>query len=199
MPVSAAEPIHPLAAIAVPGRHGADGSAPLRIALPAREIVQVQMRRGHAALVGRVMRESFGIDLPEAGQSAAAPGATALWTQPGGWLVTAPRIEEGFLATAIASALEGHATVIDQSHGRVTIALDGEPVRAVLAKGCRLDLHPRAFAPGCVAGTAIAQVNLLLHRPVEGALFELTLPATFAEPFFHWLAESAAEFGYEIA
>lgn len=197
--MSAAEPIHPLAAIAVPGRQGAGSTVPLRITLPVREVVQMHMRRGHAALVARTMRENFGIELPEAGWSAAAPGATALWTQPGGWLVTAPRIEEGFLAGAIALAVEGHASVIDQSHGRITVVLEGDPVRAVLAKGCRLDLHPREFGPGRVAGTTIAQVNLLLHRPDERALFELTVPSTLAEPFFHWLAESAAEYGYDIA
>ena len=159
----------------------------------------VQMRRGHAALVGGLMRETFGIELPEAGQSATAPGATVLWTQPGGWLVTAPRIEEGFLAGALALALESHASVIDQSHGRVTIGLDGERVRDVLAKGCRIDLHPREFGPGRVASTVIAQVNCLLHRVDERSLFEVTVSSTLAEPFFHWLTESAAEFGYTIA
>lgn len=197
--MSAVEPIHPLAGIARPGRYGASGPAPLRIETPAREHVQMQIRRGHAVLVAWVMRDNFGITLPEAGRSAEAPGATALWTHPGGWLMSAPRIEEGFLVAAIESAVEGHATVLDQSHGRVTITIEGAMARAVLAKGCRLDLHPREFPPGRVAGTVIAHVNVLLHRPDERPLFEMTVASTLAEPFFHWLTDSAAEYGYEIA
>lgn len=197
--MSAAEPIHPLAGIARPGRHGAAGTTPLRITLPAREIVQVQARRGEAAQVGAVMRDRFGIDWPGAGQSTMAAGTTMLWTQPDGGLVTAPRGGDGVLAAALAAALDGHATVIDQTHGRIAIGLDGADVRAVLAKGCRIDLHPREFAPGRVVGTVIAQVNCLLHRVDDGNRFDLLVASTLAQPFFHWLTGSAAEFGYEIA
>lgn len=197
--MSEAEPVHPLAGVAVPGRHGAPGDTPLRLSLPRHEIVQVQILRGHSALGTQVVRERFGIDLPEAGLSARSPGATALWIQPGGWFVTAPWIGEGVLAGAIAAALEGHATVIDQSHGRTTIAIEGPNARAVLAKGCRLDLHPGAFGPGRVASTVIAQVNCLIHQVDATPRFEMTVFSTLAEPFFHWLTDSAAAFGYEIA
>lgn len=197
--MSEAEPLHPLAGIARPGRHGAPGDSPVRLSLPRREIVQVQVLRGHTVLGTQVMRERFGIDLPEVGRSAKGPGATALWTQPGGWFVTAPWISEGALAGAITAALEGHATVIDQSHGRTTIAIEGARARAVLAKGCRLDLHPSAFGPGRAASTVIAQVNCLVHQVDATPCFELTVFSTLAEPFFHWLTDSAAEFGYEIA
>jgi len=197
--VSEAEPVHPLAGIAKPGLHGHAGAQPLRISLPARETVQVQLLRGHAAVVAATMRDSFGIEMPEAGRSAAGPGATALWTQPGCWMLTAPWIGEGVLAAAVRGALEGHATVIDQSHGRITIGIEGEQARAVLAKGCRLDLHPRAFGPGRVASTVIAQVNCLIHQVDATPRFEMTVFSTLAEPFFHWLSESAAEFGYAIA
>lgn len=197
--MSVAEPVHPLADIARPGRPGAAGKAPVRISLPAREVVQVQLLRGRSALVARTMRESFGIELPEAGRSAAGPGATALWTQPGGWILTAPWIGEGVLAGAVAAALQDHATVIDQSHGRTIIAIEGEAARGVLAKGCRLDLHPRAFGPGRVAATVIAQVNCLIHQVDETPRFEMMVFSTLAEPFFHWLTESAASVGYEIA
>ena len=46
--MSAPEPAHPLAG-AARGRHGAAGDAPLRVSFPARDIVQVMVRRGQDA------------------------------------------------------------------------------------------------------------------------------------------------------
>lgn len=197
--MSAADLLHPLAGIATPGHHGVRGDATLRIALPAREMVQVATRRGHAAVTAAAMRTGFGLQLPETGHAAAGPRATALWIQPGAWMVTAPWRGEGVLAGELHNVIGGHAAVVDQSHGRVTIAIEGAQVRAVLAKGCRLDLHPRAFGAGRVASTLIAQITCLLHQTDAAPRFELTVFSTLARPFFHWLGESAAEFGYDIA
>ncbi len=199
MPVSAVDPLHPLAGIAAPGRHGAPGSAPLRIELPRREIVQIAVRRGHMAVTAAAMRTGFSLELPDPGRAATGPHATALWLQPSAWMVTAPWRAEGALASELQNVIGGYAAVVDQSHGRVTIAIEGTQARAVLAKGCRLDLHPRAFGPGRVAGTLIAQITCLIHQTDAAPRFELTMFSTLARPFFHWLSESAAEYGYDIA
>lgn len=198
MPVSAPEPAHPLAGAARPGLHDQAGSSPLRVALPAREIVQVLLRRGHTAAAATAMAQSFGITLPEPGRAASSVVATALWIQPGGWMLTAPRRGEGVLAAELARALEGHAAVVDQSHGRTTLVIEGPLARTVLAKGCRLDLHPREFGPGRVASTTIAQVTCLIHQVDALPRFELTVFSTLARPFFHWLADGAAEYGCAV-
>lgn len=196
--MSAPEPIHPLAGVPR-GRHGAAGPAPLRVALPAREIVQVMLRHGQDAGFVARMRDAFGIDPPGPGQAGTGDGVTAIWIQPGQWLLTAARQGEGLLAARAAAAFTGLAAVADQSHGRTTIILSGAMAREVLSRGCRLDLHPRAFGPGRAANSPIAQTGCLIHQTDDAPSFELTVFSTLAEPFLHWLLEAAGPYGADIA
>lgn len=196
--MSAPEPIHPLAG-AARGHRGAAGGTPLRIAFPAREIVQVMLRRGQDAALAAAMRGAFGMDAPGPGHAAAGTEATAIWIQPGQWLLSAPRAGEGALAARAAAAFAGLAAVADQSHGRTTIRLSGPAARDALARGCRLDLHPRVFGPGRAASTLIAQIHCLIHQTDAAPGYDLTVFSTLAEPFLHWLLESAAPYGVDIA
>jgi heterotetrameric sarcosine oxidase gamma subunit len=189
--VSAPEPVHPLASVLRPGRHGAEADDPLRLDIPARDIVQVLARRGRAGRVAAAM------GLPGPGASSTTPLGTALWLQPGVWAITAPRGPEAALARNLFSALGESAAIIDQSHGRVTIGIEGGHARRMLAKGIRLDLHPAAFPVGAAAVTECAHLGVLLHRPAETRL-ELIVVSTFARELMHWITEAAAEFGYTI-
>jgi sarcosine oxidase subunit gamma len=105
----------------------------------------------------------------------------------------------GAAAEVVAQAFAGLAAVEDQSHGRTTIAVSGPAARAVLARGCRLDLHPRACGPGRAATTQIAHIGCLLHQTDDAPSFELTVFSTLAEPFFHWLVEAGSGDGVVIA
>lgn len=196
--MSAPEPTHPLAT-AARGRHGATSGAALRVTFPARDIVQVMLRRGQDAGFAAAMRGAFGMDPPEPGCAASGSGVTAIWVQPGHWLLTAPRGTEGALAAQAERAFAGVAAVADQTHGRTTIALSGAAAREALSRGCRLDLHPRAFGPGRAAHTPIAQIGCLVHQTDATPGFELTIFSTLAEPFLHWLLEAAAPYGVDIA
>lgn len=196
--MSAPEPIHPLAGTPR-GHHGAAGATPLRVALPAREIVQVMLRRGQDAGFATAMRDAFGIGPPGPGQTTTGNGVTALWIQPGQWLLTAARNGEGLLAARATATFASLAAVADQSHGRTTITLSGAMAREVLSRGCRLDLHPRVFGPGRAANSPIAQIGCLIHQTDDAPSFELTVFSTLAEPFLHWLREAAAPYGADIA
>lgn len=151
------------------------------ITTPALDIVQVLARRG---------RVPPGIPVPEAGQSVESDGITACWIQPGGWMLLAPRGEEGAFAARVAGLVGDAAAVIDQSHGRTVFRLVGAGAARLLAKGCRVDLHPRAFPPGAVAATAVAHLPALLRRLPQGEGFDLLVFSTFAEEMRHWLEES---------
>ena len=184
--MSAVEPVPPLTGFLPPGL---PGPAPLRITLPARELVQVSARRG-------AMPSGLDLTLPPPGASASAGDVTALWIQPDAWLLSAPRAGEGALL-ARAAPLAAGAALVDQSHGRCTLGLAGAKVRAVLAKGCRIDLHPRAFGPGRVASTQIAHLSCLLHQTGPEA-FELIVFATLTANALEWLTTAAAEYGYDF-
>ena len=189
--------MHPLAG-APRGHHGAAGATPLRVAFPAREIVQVMLRRGQDAAFATAMRGAFGMDPPGPGYTATGNGVTAIWIQPGQWLLTAARSGEGALAARASAAFESLAAAADQTHGRTTLILSGAMAREVLSRGCRLDLHPRAFGPGRAASSPIAQIGCLIHQTDDAPGFELTVFSTLAEPFLHWLLEAAAPYGVDI-
>ena len=67
-----------------------------------------------------------------------------------------------------------------------------------LARGCRLDLHPRQFAPGRATTTMVGHINCLVHQTDAAPAYELTVFSTLAATFLDWLVETAAEDGAEI-
>jgi sarcosine oxidase subunit gamma len=154
-------------------------------------LVQVLARPGR----GEAVATSLGLD-PAPGLASATPVGAALWLAPGAWLVVVEGGEDGALCEDLRARLRDLAAVVDQSHGRAVLRLAGIPARAVLAKGCRLDLHPRVFTPGMCAQTVIAQIAVLLHQCDEIPTYDLYVPAGYAVDFLEWLTSSAAEFGF---
>jgi heterotetrameric sarcosine oxidase gamma subunit len=141
--------------------------------------------------------ERLGLD-PAPGLASPTPAGTALWLAPGAWMVVAEGLDEGALYQDLRERLQEIAAVMDQSHGRAVLRLSGRAARDVLAKGCRLDLHPRVFKPPMCAQTAIAQIGVLLHQLDERPTYDLHVLAGYAADFLTWLTASAAEFGYRI-
>jgi len=89
-------------------------------------------------------------------------------------------------------------TLTDVSHGRAVVRVAGPRVRDALAKGCALDLHPRAFPVARCAQTVIARIPLLLDH-VDVDTFDFYCPRSYADAFWHWLTEACEEYGCVIA
>ncbi|MCL4766570.1 MAG: sarcosine oxidase subunit gamma [Hyphomicrobiaceae bacterium] len=196
--MSAPEPRSALSAVLRPGHSGAKGETPVALAERRLAIVQLQARKVQEAALAAAIASALGLTLPPPGQASSASETTAVWVQPGAWLVTAPFTAPGDLARRLAGAAAGLASVTDQTFGKAVLRLSGERARDVLAKGCRVDLHPRVFGPGRTAVTTIAQIGCVLVQAGEAPTFDLVVPSTLAEAFFEWLEASAAEFGCEI-
>ena len=178
----------PLEGVLVGARH-AGPDAPVVIAeRRGLSLVQVIARRAEA----QAAAERLGLD-PAPGLASAIEAGTALWLAPGAWMVVAEGLEEGALYRSLRDQLQGLAAVIDQSHGRAALRLAGASARDVLAKGCRLDLHPREFTPGRCAQTSIAQIGVLLHQCDERPTYDLYVFAGYALDFLEWLTASAAD------
>lgn len=187
MSVSVAEPVHPLVGDLVLGRHGAEGTPGIMLDAPARDVVQLLARRGQKISA-----------MPGPGRSAATDFGTAIWLQPGVWAIVAPRGPAGALAGRLAEEFGDRAAVVDQSHGRTVIGIAGPAARKMLAKGIRVDLHPSVFKVGDVAVTECAHLGVALLRADE-TRYELVVMSTFARELWHFITESAAEFGYIVA
>lgn len=117
---------------------------------------------------------------------------TALSLAPGEWLLASPE-------NATAPALDTRV-VVDVSHGRTVLRLCGNDARRLLMKGCTLDLHPAVFAVGACAQTAIARINVLIHRVGDGDedAYDLYGARSTARSLWHWITQGAAEFGYRV-
>jgi sarcosine oxidase subunit gamma len=125
--------------------------------------------------------------------------ATVFWLGPDEWLLVTAGEGRAELARRLDRALDGlHAAVTDVSSGQTIVVLHGPAVRDVLAKGCPLDLHPRAFGPGRCAQSHLAKAPVLLRIVGGGAAFELIVRRSFADYVWAWLEDAAAEYGLEV-
>ena len=122
-----------------------------------------------------------------------------LWLGPDEWLVVIPDRRVERIERALRTALEGqHAALTDVSHSRAILTLSGPGARAVLAKGCPLDLHPRVFGPGRCAQSRLAKCQVLIHQSNATPTFEIYVNRSFAQYAWTWLEDAAQEFGVMI-
>ncbi len=152
-----------------PIRRGAfDAFAPALAGLGATEVpfpAQVSLRVDPAVAA---------IELPTTPNTWSAAGAReTLWLGPDEWLV----VSDTEPAEAIVRDLEArlgdaHRSVLDVSSNRAVLELTGDDRLDLLASGCALDLHPRAWRSGVCAQTLLARVPVLLQeRPGATRLF----------------------------
>ncbi len=166
---------------------------------------------GYVNLRGEVNDASFvdaarnvlGVDLPSsANTSVETEGLIVCWLGPDEWMVILRPDDETEIIAALREALGGlHAAVTDTTGGYTMLNLSGSRVRDLLAKGCTLDLHPRAFAPGQCAQTNLAKTSvLLLPRTNNSDLqsFDVVVRRSFADYLARWLVDSAREYGFVI-
>ena len=120
-----------------------------------------------------------------------------LWLGPDEWLVTAPEGAAPDLFGRLIRALGGrHASVTDLSASRSIIEIAGTHARTLLEKGCGLDLHPRAFAPGQCAQTVFAKLPVIIDQLAAAPLYRLFVPRSAARWLAEWLIDAAQEFRF---
>ena len=126
---------------------------------------------------------------------AAQDGFSPRWAGVGRWFVVATG-DAARLVDLLQAELGGLASILDQSDGQVAIGLAGGGVRAMLAKGCALDLHPDSFKPGEATVTLFGHVPVQLTR-TSADDYEILVPRSYAASTWEALREMAAEFGCE--
>lgn len=113
--------------------------------------------------------------------------------------VVLARIEplKWWLIGARADALDAElGAVLDLSHSRTRIRIDGPAARVLLNRHLPLDLREPACPVGAVASTAFHHVGVTLWRSETG--YELFLPRGFARSLWEMLLQSAVQFGVEV-
>ena len=180
------------------GRHGlADGAATGIVATLHANLSTASLivADDGAREASRATEAAFGVALPKTPKAVMADDMTFVWSGPGHWVAVSPY---GELVPRLRAVLDPSVAIADQSDARAIVTLAGPPVRDVLAKGCMLDLHPRAFGIGDAAVSVIAYVGVQLWRLAEEpAGFRVSVSRSFAGSFWAWLQAASAEFGLE--
>lgn len=176
-----------------------DGSeaAVLLAELPFQGLVNLRGRpddepfqRGSARVIGR--------PLPLEPNTVADVGSRRLfWLGPDEWMVSTPPDEQDALIAGLRAALDDcFCSLVDVTGYYTTIAVGGERAADLLSKGCTLDLHPRAFAPGQCAQTHVAKATTLIW-PVDEApvSYRVLVRRSFADYLGRWFNAAVREFG----
>jgi sarcosine oxidase, subunit gamma len=160
--------------------------------------VQVELRVARDAPMS-ALYEELGLMLPrDVGQVTSTGDRDALCLAPRWWLVTqspepAPGLECA-LVGGLRAAGGAAVSAVDVSAQRTAIDVGGPYARDVLAHGCSLDLHPRAFAPGRCAQTTLAKAQVVLHQLDERPAYRVFVRASFADYLARWLLDASTEY-----
>ncbi|OPG06485.1 sarcosine oxidase subunit gamma [Microbispora sp. GKU 823] len=157
-------------------------------------LAQINLRVDPKSPAAERIGTAIGVPLPvEPGTTAGGGDLEVLWLGPDEWLVVGPDGAARDLVERIEEAAGGeHVSVVDVSAQRTTLVVGGERARDVLAHGCALDLHPRAFGPGRCAQTMLARAAVVLVAGEDG--FRLLVRSSFAAYVAEWLLDASVEY-----
>ena len=147
------------------------------------------------------VRRALGFDLPlDPNTTADADDLAALWLGPDEWLILTPDDRAEAVAGRLRAEFRAEfAAITDVSAASAVIRLTGPRVRDVLAAGCPLDLHPRAFHVGRCAQTILAKATATIVQVDDAPTFDLFVRRSFADYVARWLEDAGREFDLVVA
>lgn len=173
--------------IELPGLRVADSQAAFSVLRVWRPTPEIGVALGHG----------FGVEWPIRPNTWSANAATTvLWLAPAEWAVVGmPHVEAAARAGRACDA--GLHDVVDLGEGRVRFDVSGPRALDLLAKGCSLDLHPRAFAADACAQTLLAQVPVLISAVPpqdDSTRWRLWSDASLTGYLRNWLIDATLEY-----
>lgn len=157
--------------------------------------------RGDAGSIGAPTRKALGLDLPiEPCTVSRGDDLAVLWIGPDEWWIVTAEGAATALEQKLGKHLAGtHHQIVDVSDYYTTIAIAGPRTRDMLIKLTTLDVHPRSFPAGHVAGSMFGRTQATIWHvgPDEdwGEEFRLVVRRSTADYLWCLLAEAGREFG----
>ena len=162
---------------------------------------KVILRGGDSALAAQV-EQAIGVELPmQPNTSSRSETVTALWLGPDEWMLMTDVGGAAALLEGLAPVLSDmHHQFVDVTDATTVVELSGHRAREMLMKLTTLDLHPRAFGAGDVAGSRFGRIAATLYQsrddgPDGGPTFALIVQSSMADYLWCLLAESGRAFG----
>ena len=160
-----------------------------------KRILRVDSQVGAATV-----KSALGLELPQEPLTSSRSTDTAcLWLGPDEWMI----VGEGNVAAKTANLAKTlantHYQLADVSDYYTVIEVTGPRARETLMKLTTLDIHPRAFQVGQVAGSIFGHANAWLWLTGEsdddGPAFQLFIRWSMADYLWCLLAECGREWG----
>ena len=157
-------------------------------------LTQLSLRLDPDGRAAAAVAKVLGADLPTTPCTYVSAGPVdLLWLGPDEWLLLAPPETEGLRPALVEAIAPDFGTVTDVSAQRTTLDLTGPDVRDVLARGCAIDLHPRAAPTGTCVQTLLAQAGVVLTvRDADAPAVRLLVRSSYAPYLTAWLADALA-------
>lgn len=194
-PASAGRRVSPLSAWSA--RFAAASATPTRFTIRELAFPTQLNLRGDATNIqfSSAVRRALGTHLPSQPNTwNGNQDSQLLWLGPDEWLIVSASSQIETLLSRLDESLQGmHHALTDVSANRTVIEIAGSDTRYVLAKGCSLDLHTRAFANGQSAQTLLARTQVILQSVDGNTVFHLYVRNSFAQYLATWLIDSHAE------
>ncbi len=147
----------------------------------------------------KAVSQAVGTPLPTTPNTVNAGSAEVYWLGPDEWLIIVNESARAAMIEAINTAnADTHAAVNDISGGQLALTLTGRHGRALLAKGCTLDLHPDQFAEGQCAQSGLAKAPVLLALRHDSQAFDIVVRTSFADYLQRWMARAGNNLGIEF-
>jgi sarcosine oxidase subunit gamma len=164
--------------------------------LPVPRIIE--LRGAWSDAFASAVQQTLGVNIPATSPGTAkSDDLTALWMGPDRWWLVAdsavlPSVNE--LHQKLAAF---NAAVVEVGDAFVAVKIAGPNSRDVLAKGCTIDLHPRAFKTGSVVQTNLAKAQIALYQ-LDETTYRIFARRSFAEYLWTWLEDAGIEYGVSI-
>lgn len=186
-----------------PGHYGVTGGAGLTLQrAPIALAWNLQGDATRAAFAEQIQR-LFGLGrLPATHGIEAGARLDVLWLGPTSWLllgkgpIQPPHPCSDFRSSRDAVSTADGA-LFDVSASRIALRIGGPAASVVLASGCPLDLHARAFPGGTCAQSLFGHIAALYCRTADAG-FTLLVARSLADEVWTGLCSAGAQYGYEV-
>ena len=173
--------------------HSSGGRLELR-EVPFLTQINLRVDPSDSALM-KAAGEALGVDLPlHPNTVASSSNRSVLWLGPDEWLVVA-RADQLAMMARRGEKVGGLLSAVDVSANRTVIRLEGTAARELLAFGCAVDLHPRAFSPGRCIQTMLAKAQVIIEAMPPGGAFQVYVRSSFATYLADWFLDAAPATG----
>lgn len=146
---------------------------------------------------GRKFAQTFGPEFPlkVCGKTVSNDGAITIHClNPNSWIILSNNHDVATITEWVEDAAQDITiTTADMTDQYICLNIEGRYARALLAKGCALDLSDESFHENYVARTLLSQVNIVLWRNANGG-YRILFDVSLSDYLWRWLDVTADEF-----